>query len=175
MKTLGKILLALVFVLVLFFLCVRLLDGPLGIVAGGPLTSGELVASQGLDFSFAKEIDTIEFQLLDPPRSRTTWVILYNESLFVPAGFMKLPIWKQWPHEAVEDGRAIVRIQGVRYPFRLERVTDRKTWQKVGQLAAKKYDLGDLDIEGEASAERWDEFWVFRLTPESLEAMELPQ
>ncbi len=88
---------------------------------------------------------------------------------------MNLPIWKKWPHEAVNDGRAIVRIEGVRYPFRLERVEDRKTWQKVGQLAANKYGLEEIDPEGEASAERWNQFWVFRMSPESLEAMELPQ
>ena len=175
MKTFGAILLGLVIILALSSFTVGFLDGPLGIVAGGPLTSGDLVPSEGVDFSFAKNIDTIEFQLLDPPRSRTTWVILYDESLFVPAGFMNLPIWKQWPHEAVNDGRAIVRIEGIRYPFRLERVEDRKTWQKVGQLAAKKYGLEEIDPQGEASAERWNEFWVFRMSPESLEAMELPQ
>lgn len=169
MKTFLKIILTLVLAIALFLLAVRFKDGPLAIIAGGPLSSGELVSSEGVDFSFAKNLETIELQLLEPPRSRTTWVILHDGDLYVPAGFMDLPIWKQWPHEAVDDGRAIARIEGIRYPFHLERVEDRKTWQKVRKLSARKYGLSDWDSDQEPGPEEWNLVWIFRLSPQSLE------
>ena len=75
MKTFVKVLCVLALAVALFLFVVRFKDGPLAIIAGGPLTSGKLVPSEGVDFSFAKDIETIELQLLDPPRSRTTWVV----------------------------------------------------------------------------------------------------
>jgi len=35
--------------------------GPVGAVAGGALISGEWVETAGLDWSFAADVDTIEF------------------------------------------------------------------------------------------------------------------
>ena len=168
MKGIHKILVGIAAAILLLFIVARCSDGPLAMIAGGPLTSGEMMASEGVDFAFAEEIDTIEFQLLEPPRSRTTWVIFHDGALFVPAGFMNLSIWKQWPHEASADGRAIARIEGVRYPFHMERVEDRKTWQRVGQLAAKKYGFGDADPNAVPGSDDWDRFWVFRLAPRAL-------
>src|SRR4030095_2855093 len=53
-------------------LAARFSDGPWGLLAGGPLTSGELVTGSEPDWSFAKDVMEIEFQLVDPPRSRPT-------------------------------------------------------------------------------------------------------
>ncbi len=150
-------------VLGLIVFAARFQDGPLGPIAGGPLESGPKVGSKRVDFSFAKNIGEIELQLLEPPRSRTTWVIYYEGSLFVPAGFMNLPIWKQWPHEAMVDGRAIARIQGKRYPFQMERVTDVRLWEQIGALTTQKYDLPKPDSRPGGR----DLFWVFRLSPRS--------
>lgn len=168
MKLACKILVVIGLLIAVFLAAARTGDGPIAIVAGGALTSGELLPSSGVDFSFAENMDTIEIQLLEPPRSRTTWVVFDEGFLYVPAGFMTLPIWKQWPHEAIQDGRAIVRIDGIRYPFLLERVKDRKTWQKVGLLSAKKYMPGEPESSMELGPERWDEFWIFRLSPRPL-------
>jgi len=170
MKTFLKVLCTLAVVVALFFFAVRFKDGPLAMIAGGPLTSGPLQPSMGVDFSFAKDINTIEFQLLDPPRSRTTWVIFHDGHLYVPSGFMDVPIWKQWPEEAAEDGRAIVRIEGVRYPFELERVVDRKTWQKTRVLSGRKYDMADWSSTKEPGPEEWNLVWMFRLNPRSLDS-----
>jgi len=169
MKTFVKVLCVLALAVALFLFVVRFKDGPLAIIAGGPLTSGKLVPSEGVDFSFAKDIETIELQLLDPPRSRTTWVVFHDGHLYVPSGFMDVPIWKQWPEEAVDDGRAIARIDGVRYPFQLERVVDRRTWQKTRMLSGRKYNLSDWDSGKEPGPEEWNLVWIFRLSPRSLE------
>ena len=168
MKIACKILVISALLIAAFLAAARRGDGPIAIVAGGPLTSGELLPSSGVDFSFVEDMETIEIQLLEPPRSRTTWVIFDEGFLYVPAGFMTLPVWKQWPHEALRDGRAIVRIDGIRYPFLLERVKDRKTWQKIGLSSATKYTPRETGSNPEPGPEKWNELWIFRLTPRPL-------
>jgi hypothetical protein len=108
-------------------LAARLSDGPIGILAGGPLVKGELVTGAEPDWSFAKDIPTIEFQLVDPPRSRTTWILVHHGKAYIPCGYMDSTLgrlWKQWPAQAERDGRAIIRVDGKRYERRLVRVTD---------------------------------------------------
>ena len=65
----------LVGVLVLAFVCLligaRFADGPLAIVAGGEFTSGELYSGPEPDWAFVKDVSEIEFQSLEPVRSRT--------------------------------------------------------------------------------------------------------
>ncbi len=48
----------------------RFADGPNQVFSGGPLESGELHTGPEPDWSFVSEVQTIELQLLDPPRSR---------------------------------------------------------------------------------------------------------
>ena len=47
-------------------------DGPIAIIPGGPLESGEAVTGAEPDWTFARDIMEMEFQLVEPPRSRTT-------------------------------------------------------------------------------------------------------
>jgi len=169
MKRPSRVLLAILVLGAAFFVVARFSDGPFGIVSGGPLSSGEWKASEGVDFGFVKDMDTLELQLIDPPRSRTTWLIFHEGSLYIPAGYMDLPVWKQWPREAVQNGRSVVRIEGIRYPFFLERVKDRKTWQRVTQLVAKKYGMGQEEADEEPGPEVWNQTWIFRLNPQGLE------
>jgi len=100
-----------------YALGVRFSDGPFGIIAGGPLKSGELILTEP-DWAFAHDIPTIELQLLSPPRSRTVWMIEHKGKIYVPCGYRNTwlgRLWKQWPLEAEKDPRAIVRIEGKRY------------------------------------------------------------
>ena len=53
----------------------RFSDGPLGIMAGGPLVAGEMVGGDEPEWSFVRDVETVEFQLSEPPRSRTTWIL----------------------------------------------------------------------------------------------------
>lgn len=117
-------------------------DGPLAVFAGGPLSSGELVSGPEPDWRFARDIETIELQLVEPPRSRTTWVVEYEGRLFVPCGYMNSGIgrlWKRWPIEAQADGRSIVRIHGKRYRRRLERVSDPALQDELARRVNEKY------------------------------------
>jgi len=137
----------------------RFSDGPIAVFPGGPLESGAWVAEPVADWSFVRKVGEIELQLLEPARSRITWIVAHQGSAYVPCGFLDVPLWKQWPHQARADGRAIVRIQGRRYPVTLERVEDPELFQALSGEAADKYGFGS---EGPADP---DAVWFFRLAP----------
>ena len=110
-----------------YAVAVRFSDGPFGIVAGGPLQSGELIQSEP-DWVFAHDVPTIELQLLSPPRSRTVWMIEHEGKIYVPCGYRNTwlgRLWKQWPLEVEKDPRAIVRIKDKRYERTLIPVTSK--------------------------------------------------
>jgi hypothetical protein len=136
----------------------RFSDGPVGILPGGPLTSGELVPGPVADWSFATDVPEIELQLLHPPRSRTVWILVHERHAYIACGFLSVPLWKQWPHEALRDGRGIVRIQGRRYEVVLTRVEDPALIGELGGIAARKYGLSEVSTSP-------DDVWFFRLDP----------
>jgi hypothetical protein len=135
-------------------------DGPLGLLPGGPLRKGELSSAEGVDWSFAEGIREVELQLLAPPRSRTTWIVVHGGQLYIPCGFLRVPLWKQWPHEALRDGRGLLRVGGKRYPVQLVKVADPEIYARVIQRVAHKY-----GFEGEQADPA--QVWIFRLDPRS--------
>lgn len=138
----------------------RISDGPIGPVAGGALLTGRWIDTEDLDWSFAADTDTVEFQLLDPERSRTVWVVYYGGKLYIPCGVPNFTLWKQWPHEAVADGRAVIRSDGKRYAVSLVKSEDERERTAVLDLVSEKYD--STVPEGE---DLTDLVWVFRLEP----------
>ena len=74
----------------------RFADGPIAIFAGGPFTSGELVTGAEPDWSFAHDITEVEFQLVEPPRSRTTWILEHEGKIYIPCGYMTTTWGKIW-------------------------------------------------------------------------------
>lgn len=144
-------------------LVARRADGPVAIFPGGPLESGELVRGPEPDWSFARDIPEMELQLVDPPRSRTVWLLVHDGRLYVLSGYMKTALgrwWKQWPAEAERDGRAVVRIEGRRYERRAVRVHDPAVFEALAAEAHRKYGV-DLTPEAIAAGEAW----VFELQP----------
>ncbi|MEN8185036.1 MAG: hypothetical protein ABFS46_21140 [Myxococcota bacterium] len=146
----------------LFLYLAGMHDGPIGIVPGGPLLQGEIESARGKSWHFVKDIEEIELQLADPPRSRTVWVVVHGNELYVPCGFLNVPLWKQWPHDALRDPRAVARIDGKRYEFELQRVEDEVVAARVGGLVAHKY-LGTESIE--PVSQDPETTWIFRLEP----------
>lgn len=162
MRILRQLGVALVVALVAFGLVVvgaRYHDGPVGVLAGGPLDSGAWAESEGVDWSFAADLPTLELQLLSPPRSRKVWLLVDEGSLFIPCGFVNVTLWKQWPYEAFMDGRAVIRLEGRRYPVELERVDDEAARERVLAGLAGKYGIS-LTEEGGA-----ENVWIFRVDP----------
>ena len=171
LRGLGKLLVVVAFCVAVFFAVMRLHDGPYGMVAGGPFTSGEWVTEPFADMRFARDISTIEFQLLQPARSRTTWVAEYQGRLFIPSGYMNGmlgKIWKHWPHEASEDGRIVARIDGKRYPRQLVRVMSGPEVPAVLAELQRKY-----NVQGTPENVTAGDLWLFEMVPRSLGPHEL--
>jgi hypothetical protein len=145
-------------------LAARLHDGPLGILAGGPLVAGELATGAEPDWSFVRDVPTVELQLRSPARSRTTWVLHARGRAYVPCGYMTSwlgRLWKQWPREAERDGRAVVRIDGRRYARRLVRVTEPALVAELTAELSRKYGVPASPV---AVAD--GSLWLFELAPD---------
>ena len=142
----------------------RSLDGPVAIFAGGPFTSGELVKYEP-DWSFIRAVQEVEFQSLEPARSRTTWILEHEGRIFIPSGYMNSfvgSLWKKWPIEAERDGRVILRVDGKLYPRRLVRVSHGPVIPPLlDQLSRKYMDGSPIPPEAVASGD----LWIFELAP----------
>ena len=142
---------SLVLLVVLVLIGARFADGPVAIIAGGPFTSGELVTGPEPDWSFARDIEEVEFQLVEPPRSRTTWILEHEGRIYIPCGYMTTSwgkIWKQWPIEALEDGRAILRIGDKLYERELVRIEEGPQLTALTTQLGQKY-LGGAEVPPE--------------------------
>ena len=83
--------------------------------------------------------------------------------MYVWSGYMNSffgKIWKTWPGQAVADGRAVVRIDGIRYERQLKRIQSGDVLDEIAAAISAKYpsqatraviDSGDL--------------WVFEVAP----------
>ena len=159
----------------------RIADGPIGPFGGGPLRAGTLVTEPNVDWSFLGGGREIEFQLIEPPRSRITGSLVVDGQLYVPcdlgffwrripsAGFRWIGgviyFFKHWHEDALRGGRAVLRIAGKRYERQAVRVTDPEQLAKLRSIfeeRAKKY-LGSgslLDVPADPEA-----IWFFRMDP----------
>ena len=143
----------------------RFADGPIAIIAGGPFTSGELVSGPEPDWSFVRGVDEVEFQLLDPARSRTTWILYYEGKAYIPCGFMTTwwgKIWKQWPLEAEKDPRILLRIGDALYERQLVRIQEGPMVAPLLADLSSKY-AGGMEIPTEAVTS--GDLWLYELAP----------
>ena len=62
-----------------------------------------------------------------------------RRGLYIPCGLPSFKAFKQWPHEAMQDGRAIVRIDGKRYPLQAVRMQDPGLFDSIVSKLEKKY------------------------------------
>lgn len=141
----------------------RFADGPNRLFSGGPLVAGELYAGPEPDWSFVRDIPTIELQLLDPPRSRRIWTTEHDGRLYVWSGYMGTAVgrlWKRWPVQAERDGRAVLRIEGKRYDRRLVRIESGEILDGIAGAIRDKYPSQVT----RASVEAGDS-WVFEAAP----------
>ncbi len=159
------VVLALLFVAVLTVaVTARFRDGPFGPFPGGPLLRGPLIHGELPDPETIARVREVELELHDPRRSRLTWVIEHEGSLFVPCGFIGVPFLKRWPHQAVVDGRATLRVLGRRYPGTLQRITEPGLYRATRLKVAEKYG-GSLESDP-------TRLWMFRFDPDA--APEVP-
>ena len=164
LKSFGILIGVLVLAVATLLIGARFADGPIAIVAGGPFTSGERATGPEPDWSFAREIQTIEFQLLEPPRSRTTWILEHKGRVYIPCGYMDSTwgrIWKQWPIEAEKDGRAIARIQGKLYDRQLVRIKEGPLVEALLEELSRKYVGSEIPLVAVTS----ESLWLFEFAP----------
>ena len=158
----GKLVAGIVVVVLAFFVVTRFTDGPMGIITGGAFSSGEVVSEEP-DWRYVKDYDIVEFQLLDPARSRTTWIVEHDGRIFIPSGYMLSSvgkIWKQWPLQAEKDGRAILRVDAKLYPRQLVRINDDPVLPAVLAELSRKYANGAQIPVSEVSR---GSLWIFEL------------
>jgi len=165
LRWLGIILAGLVALVVAVALAARMSDGGIAIFPGGALASGELVAGPepAGDWSFARDVPEMKFQLVEPTQSRTVWLLVHEGRLFVVSGYMKTPVgrwWKKWPAQAERDGRSVVRVEGKRYERRAVRLHDRALFEALAAETRRKY-----HVPLTADAIQNEEAWVFELLP----------
>jgi hypothetical protein len=163
-KFVLRVLVVVVVIAALVLVAARFHDGPLGIVAGGPFKSGELVASPPEpDWAFVHDVQTVEFQLLSPERSRTTWILEVDGKIYIPSGYMNTTVgrfWKHWPIEAERDGRAILRVDGKLYPRQLVRIQSGDIVERLTQELARKYHAPATPATVQSG-----NLWLFELLP----------
>ncbi len=141
----------------------RFTDGPNRFFSGGPLVSGELHTGPEPAWSFTDDIQTIELQLLDPPRSRRIWISAHDGKIYVFSGFMSTAVgrlWKRWPVQAEQDGRAVLRIDGKRYERQLVRIESGAVLEGITSAIRDKYayDVSRATVEARDT-------WVFEAAP----------
>jgi len=141
----------------------RFADGPNQVFSGGPLESGELHTGPEPDWSVVSAVPTIELQLLDPPRSRRIWTAEYDGKLYVWSGYMSTAVgrlWKHWPGQAERDGRAIIRIDGIRYERQLVRIQSGDVLEGITAAITSKYPSQTTRAAVEAG-----DAWLFEAAP----------
>jgi hypothetical protein len=169
-RTLSTLLILVIGVVLGVFAVARFHDGPLegalAIVAAGPFDSGEMqTGMEEPDWVFLRDYSTVEFQLLDPVRSRTTWIMEHEGRIFIPSGYMNSflgKVWKHWPKEAEEDGRAILRVDGKLYERQMVRIRDETVATPVLNELGRKY-VGGASIPFQQVAS--GDIWLFELRP----------
>ncbi len=161
----------------------RFSDGPIGPFPGGPLRTGSLVSEPDVDWSFvdweSRPGRIIELQLVEPPKSRTTGILVYEGQLYVSAdlGFLwrRVPgpvrgvlfvifLFKRWHEEALRDGRVVLRIDGERYERQAVRVTDPELFAALSSLVQEGAVRAGLAL-GESLPPDPDAIWFFRMEP----------
>ena len=161
--SMGLLVLIPVFALGALAVSTRLSDGSSVIFAGGPLVTGEMVTGPEPDWSFVRDVRVFELQLLNPPRSRTLWIVEHEGKLYLNSNYMggvRERLWKRWPGQAERDGRAIMRIEGKRYERNLVRIKTGPIVEGVTAEFTRKYGVVMTPAEVEA-----EELWLFEMAP----------
>ena len=98
-------------------------DGPVGILAGGPLRSGEPAALADLDWAALDSLHDLELEIVGEGRSRTLWFSVHEGVPYVACDLDCVGgRLKRWPQQIERDDRIVLRIDGERIEGRLVHV-----------------------------------------------------
>lgn len=182
LKYLGAFTGALMIVAVVSVLVVqRVSDGPMEFLQGGPFKTGELVEEPVTDWSFGSG-KPMAFELVGFGTSRTAGYIMRDGVAYMTCdlGFIwnrfeggtqrwilkLIYTFKRWHQDALEDGRALIRIDGKLYKTQFVKVEDPEL---IGALKAQLEDLAREYVApqelGPPPAEEPNDIWFFRMDP----------
>jgi len=139
------------------WLSTRWLDGPWGMLPGGRFHGEGLPCTHERLRALADSTEVEIEARPDRPRSMTTWSVVVDGSLYVPADF--LTPWKRWPYHVLEDPRIRLRAAGGILDCRAERVEDAARIEQLRRAIAGKY---ELKPDSRAAS---IEVWWFQLGP----------
>jgi hypothetical protein len=181
LKYTGITLVAVVFLAALgILLTQRFSDGPIEFLQGGPFRTGELVEEPVEDWSFGVGKNT-EFELEGFGTSRTAGYIMHDGIAYMTCdlGFMwnrfdgrqrmilnLIYVFKHWHEDAVQDGRARLRIDGKIYEANFVKVEDPELNEilraELEDLARGYFAPAEL---GPPPMEPPNDVWFFRMDP----------
>ena len=164
LKVIGLVVGIIVLSIVTLLVVARFADGPWGPISGGSFSSGDAMEKPA-SWDFLKDRQEVEFELEATGRSRTSWVAVVDGRVFIPSGYMNTPmgkLWKHWPFDAVEDGRAILRVDNQLYKVNMIRHMDDPALPGVLAELRRKY---FPNVEGEVPMGEVESgnTWVFEL------------
>lgn len=180
LKYLGMFLGATILVVIVSVLVVqRVSDGPIAFLQGGPFKTGELVEEPVADWSFGVG-KPMAFELVGFGTSRTAGYIMHDGVAYMTCdlGFMwnrldrgsqrwilkLIYTFKRWHKDALEDGRALLRIDGKLYKTQFVKVEDPELTEtlkaKLEDLAREYFAPQEL---GPPPTEKPNDIWFFRM------------
>lgn len=160
----------------------RVSDGPIEFLQGGSFKTGERIEGPITDWTFGVG-KTMEFELEGYGTSRTAGYIMHDGVAYMTCdlGFIwnrlngrsktilnLIYVFKTWHLDAVEDGRALIRIDGKIYPTQFTKVEDPELNEalrvEIEELARGYFAPNDL---GPRPTEAPNDIWFFRMDPRS--------
>ena len=98
-------------------------DGPAGILAGGPLRSGEQVELADVDWTALDALSDLELEIVGEGKSRTLWFSVHEGIPYVACDLDCVGgRLTRWPQQIERDDRIVLRIDGRRVEGRLVHV-----------------------------------------------------
>ena len=151
-------------------------DGPSILFPGGEMPSGRLHTGPEPDWSFTDDIQLVELQLNDPMASRLIYVLESEGRLFIISGYMTTMLgrlWKEWAFEADQgNNEGVLRVDGIRYPRSLVRITEGDVLDGVSAKLITKYGGAPTAPPQAIAASRAGieagNSWVFELVPREI-------
>lgn len=161
----------------------RVSDGPMSFLQGGPFTTGELVEEPVTDWSFGVG-KTTAFELVGFGTSRHAGYVMHDGVAYMTCdlGYMwnrldegygkwilrLIYTFKHWHKDALQDGRALLRIDGKLYKTQFVKVEDpeliRSLKREIEALAREYFAPDEL---GPPPKEPPNDIWFFRMDPRS--------
>jgi hypothetical protein len=160
----------------------RLADGPVGPIPGAQFTSGTKVSGPITWSTIIGFNDQLELQLVSTQSSRVVGAIVHADSLYIPCdlGFIwnRFPsgvarwtlhaiyIFKDWNEHAMQDGRVIIRKNGMLYKRRLVRVIDNDKLSALRNSVVEGLNQIDLPVDELRALPSVGphDIWFFRVT-----------